>query len=381
MSSLTQTTMEDSIVLYPAPGSSLGIPVYQFFTSGAAILSAFSYLPKIHEQTSKNFKDLSVLLHFPGNPPLKSIHMVEPMLHRDDPAYWDMIYFFSQIPKSDGIIVNTFQELEPIAVKAITEGACFPDPKLAPPVFYIGPLIAESKDQTGNEEEEERKGNNECLWWLEKQPSRSVVYLCFGSRGCFSVSQLKEIADALERSEQRFLWVVKRPPLDHESTEKPKHTSDTIVEFDLDSVLPSGFLERTEERGMVVKSWAPQVEVLNKEAVGGFVTHCGWNSVLEAVVAGVPMIGWPLYAEQHMNRNALVEDMKMAIGLEQRDEDGFVCGDELEKKLRELMESEKGREMRERSLKMRDMGMCARAAFGSSTVALNKLVETWNRTS
>ncbi|KAF7836395.1 UDP-glycosyltransferase 88F3-like [Senna tora] len=282
-------------------GSSLGLPVYYFFTSGAAVLSAFTYFPKIHEQIDKSLKDLSVLLHFPGNPPIKSFHMVEPLLNRDDPAYWDMLYFFTQIPKSNGIIVNTFEELEPIAIKAITEGACFPDPKLAPPVFYIGPLIADSNDQ-------EMKAKDDCLWWLEKQPSRSVVYLCFGSRGSFSVSQLKEIADALERSGQRFLWVVKRPPLD----ESTKQTYGTSAEFDLDSVLPSGFLERTKGRGLVVKSWAPQVEVLSKESVGGFVTHCGWNSVLEAVVAGVPMIGWPLSAcgSSSVALNKLVETWK-----------------------------------------------------------------------
>ncbi|TQE09543.1 hypothetical protein C1H46_004891 [Malus baccata] len=95
----------------------------------------------------------------------------------------------------------------------------------------------------------------------------------------------------------------------------------------LEGVLPEGFLERTKDRGMVVKSWEPQVVVLKKESVGGFVTLCGWNSVLEAVVAGVPMIAWPLHAEQHMNMNVLAMDMEMAITVEQRDEeDGFVSG-------------------------------------------------------
>jgi UDP:flavonoid glycosyltransferase YjiC (YdhE family) len=83
------------------------------------------------------------------------------------------------------------------------------------------------------------------------------------------------------------------------------------------------------------------------------VTHCGWNSVLEAVVAGVPLVAWPLYAEQHLNRNVLVNDIKMAIELEQREDDGFVSGDELEKRVRELMESEQGRELGEKSRKMR----------------------------
>ncbi|KAF7836401.1 UDP-glycosyltransferase 88F5 [Senna tora] len=355
--------------------SSLGIPLYYFFTCNAACLSTSIYFPKIHQQTHKSLKDLSLLLHIPGNPPTKAFHMPESMLDRDRPDFEDVLYLCSYLPKSDGIIVNTFEDLEPIAIKAITEGACFPDPKLAPPVFYIGPLIMEP-DQSGSEEEEEKAAEaRKCLSWLDKQPSRSVVFLCFGSRGSFSALQLKEIADGLEKSGQRFLWVVKRPPTDENS----KQTLDTTNEgFDLGSLLPSGFMERTEERGMLVKSWAPQVEVLNKEAVGGFVTHCGWNSVLEAVVAGVPMVAWPLYAEQHMNRNVLMEDMKMAIGLEQRDGDGFVSGDELEKRVREVMESEKGKAMRERSWKMREMAKYARSASGSSTRALKNVVETWN---
>ncbi|KAK9270657.1 hypothetical protein L1049_026239 [Liquidambar formosana] len=141
--------------------------------------------------------------------------------------------------------------------------------------------------------------------------------------------------------------------------------------------MPEGFLERTKERGMVVKSWAPQVAVLSHESVAGFVTHCGWNSVLEAVVAGVPMVAWPLYAEQHLNKTILVESMKMAIPLEQGEEDGFVSAAELEKRVRELMESDRGRELRELSWKMREMALAAWGNLGTSTTALAKLVEVW----
>jgi len=189
------------------------------------------------------------------------------------------------------------------------------------------------------------------------------------------MTQLKEIAEGLERSGHRFLWVVKSPVQEHLGT---KQVHDTTGEFELSSVLPSGFIERTKERGRVVRSWAPQVEVLSRESVGGFVSHCGWNSVLEGVVAGVPMIAWPLYAEQHVNRNVMVEDMKVAVAVEQREGDGFVSGDEVEKRVRELMESEKGREIRERSLKFKDMAKDALGESGSSTKALANLVQTWN---
>ncbi|XP_059461013.1 UDP-glycosyltransferase 88F3-like [Corylus avellana] len=241
----------------------LNLPVYYFFTSGAYCLAAFLYLPKIYKQTTKSFKDLTTTdLHFPGmSSPLKATHMPQPTLDRDDPAYCDTLYFCSHLPKSNGIIANTFEDLEPKALKTIADGVCVPDSP-TPPVYCIGPLIADAEERAGED-------GNECLSWLDSQPSRSVVFLCFGSRGSFSVAQVKEVAYGLERSGQRFLWVVKKPPRD----EKTKQAENFTAEFDLEGVLPEGFLERTKDRGMVVKTWAPQVDVLRKEAVGGFVTH------------------------------------------------------------------------------------------------------------
>jgi hypothetical protein len=152
----------------------LNLPVYYFYTSGAYALAAFLHLPKIQEQTSKSFKDLTTTeLHFPGiSSPLKATHMPEPTLDRDDPAYWDMLYFCSHLPKSNGIIANTFEDLEPKALKAIADGVCVLDSP-TPPVYSIGPLIAEAEERAG---EDGNKGENECLSWLDSQPSRSVVH-------------------------------------------------------------------------------------------------------------------------------------------------------------------------------------------------------------
>lgn len=97
-------------------------------------------------------------------------------------------------------------------------------------------------------------------------------------------------------------------------------------------------------------------------------------------MAGVPMVAWPLYAEQHLNKAVLVEDMKMAIGVERRDDDDmFVSGDEVERAVRELMENEEGNEVRERSRKMREMAMAALKEGGSSTTALAKLSDIWTQ--
>ncbi|WJX36512.1 hypothetical protein P8452_24380 [Trifolium repens] len=351
--------------------STMGIPVYYFFTSGAAALAVYSYFPKIHRETTVSLKEMvGVEILMPGNSALKAELMPSPVLDREDPAYWDMLYFCEQLSMAKGIVVNTFRELEVVAVKAIEDGVCFPDIKRSPtPVYCIGPLIADPQQS------DEARDTKDFLSWLDKQPSRSVVYLCFGSRGSFSVAQLKEIAEGLEMSGHRFLWVVKRPIQEHLGA---KQVNDTTGEFELSSVLPSGFLERNKERGLVVKLWAPQIEVLSHESVGWFVTHCGWNSVLEAVAAGVPMIAWPLDAEQHVNRNVMVEDMKIAVAVEQREGDRFVSGVEVEKRVRELMESERGTAIRARSLKFKDMARDAFGEFGSSTKAFANFVQSWN---
>ncbi|CAJ1958569.1 unnamed protein product [Sphenostylis stenocarpa] len=373
LSQISQTTTVKAFVIdlfctsAMESASSMGIPVYYFFTSGAAVLALFSYFPKIHEETSVSFKDMiGAELHVPGNAPLKAVNMPEPVLERDDPAYWDMLFFCTRLAKARGIIVNSFPELEPLAVTAVTEGSCFPNAELRPHVYYIGPLIAEPQ-QSGTD-------NKECLRWLDEQPSRSVVYLCFGSRGSFTVSQLREIANGLERSGHRFLWVVKRP-VEEEGTKQVHEAAKPGDDFDLASVLPKGFMERTTGRGMVVKAWAPQVEVLSRESVGVFVSHCGWNSVLEGVVAGVPMIAWPLYAEQHVNREVMVGEMKVAVAVDQREEDGFVSAEEVEKRVREVMES---KEIGETSLKLKRMALAAVGESGSSTTALANLVQSWS---
>lgn len=341
--------------------SELNIPGYFFFTSGAACLALLLYFPTIHENTTKSFKDLNTVLHVPGAPPVLSSDMPSPTLDRYDKAYEYFLEFATSFPKSAGIIANTFELLEARAVKAISDGLCVPTTN-TPPLYCIGPLIAAKN---------ESDGVPECLTWLDSQPSQSVVFLCFGSLGLFSKEQLTEIAIGLERSGQRFLWVVRNPPSNNQSL-----AISPLADPDLESLLPDGFLDRTREKGLVVKSWAPQVAVLNHDSVGGFVTHCGWNSVLEAVYAGVPMVAWPLYAEQRFNRLLLVEEIKIALPMKES-EDGFVTAVEVEKRVRELMDTEAGNSIRERTITMKNEAKAAVSEGGSSRVALSKLVESW----
>ncbi|XP_024027546.1 UDP-glycosyltransferase 88A1-like [Morus notabilis] len=342
------------------------IPTYVFITSGIGFLASFLYFPTLHETIQKSFKDLNnALLDIPGLPQIPSFDMPKPLLDRTDNAYKYFLESTTYYPKSDGIIVNSFESLEPRAVKAILDGLCVPDAP-TPPLYCIGPLIT-AKGKKGTE--------FESLKWLDAQPRESVVFLCFGSLGLFSREQLKDIAVGLERSGQRFLWVVRNPP--------PKKDQSVVIwdspDPDLDSLLPQGFLDRTKGRGLVVKNWVPQVELLNHGSVGGFVTHCGWNSVLESICAGVPMVAWPIYAEQRFNKVVLVEEIKIALPMNES-EDGFVRASEVEKRVIELMtSSESSDSVRKRALSMKDEARAALSDGGSSRVALTKLSELWKR--
>lgn len=296
--------------------------------------------------------------------------MPQPLLDRDNLTYHEFLNNFSGLTKSKGIIINTFDLLEPQAIKAIAHGACVPN-GVTPPVYSIGPLITDARDQFGSGTSHDTL--SESLAWLDAQPKGSVVFLCFGSQGTFSEAQLEEIATGLERSKQRFLWVVKSP-------------QGITTDPNLEELLPKGFLERTKESGLVVKSWAPQNAILRHESVGGFVTHCGWNSLLEAVKNGVPMVAWPLYAEQHVNSVVFVEEMKLAIAIDlqtsskEGGEEGLVSAEEVEKRLRQLMELEEGKVLRKRSLEMKAMAMAAwSTSGGSSFTDFSKLVGSWKQ--
>ncbi|VVB06547.1 unnamed protein product [Arabis nemorensis] len=327
-------------------------PVYYFFTSGAACLASCFYLPIIHETTvGKNLRDVETL-HIPGVLPIKGSDMPTVVLERDDEVCDAFIMFCKQLSKSSGILINTYDALENRAIKAITEELCFRN------IYPIGPLIVQGR--TGD-----KNGDNadSCLSWLDSQPEQSVVFLCFGSLGLFSEEQLKEIAIGLEKSEQRFLWVVRNPPELQNQTEP-----------DLKSLLPDGFLDRTGNRGMVVKSWAPQVPVLKHKAIDGFVTHCGWNSILESICAGVPMVAWPLYAEQRFNRVVIVEEIKIAIPMNES-ETGFVSSTEVEKRVREIMQESP---VTERTKAMKNAAESALSETGSSHTAFIELLQSWS---
>ncbi|XP_027357905.1 UDP-glycosyltransferase 2-like [Abrus precatorius] len=356
--SLSKTTNIKAIVMdfmnFNSPQTltqNLNIPTYFYYTSGASTLAILLHFPTIHQNATKPLKDLPMQLQIPGLPTLSTNDLPKEAKDPSDHSYQVFLEISKTMRGSVGIIVNTFEAIEEGPVRASSEDGT------TPPLFCIGPVISSPYG-------EEDKG---CLSWLDSQPSQSVVLLSFGSMRGFSKTQLREIAIGLEMSEQRFLWVV-RSELDGVDSVEPS----------LDELLPKGFLERTKEKGMVVRNWAPQAEILSHDSVGGFVTHCGWNSVLEAVCEGVPMVAWPLYAEQNMNRVILVQEMKVALAVNES-KNGLVSATELGDRVKELMESDTGKEIRHRIFKMKISAVEARSEGGSSRVALDTLVQLWKQ--
>ncbi|PNT65068.1 anthocyanidin 5,3-O-glucosyltransferase-like [Brachypodium distachyon] len=337
-------------------GAAVGVPVYTFFAPGASCLSVVTQFPALVAGRRSGLKDLGdTPLDFLGVPPMPASHLVRELLeHPEEELCKAMTDIWRRNTETMGVLVNTFESLESRAAQSLRDPLCVPG-RVLPPVYCVGPLIGKKSDSKA------ARKKNECLAWLDAQPDASVVFLCFGSMGTLSADQLKEIAVGLERSGQRFLWSVRAPA----GSQDPKKYLEVRAEADLDALLPEGFLERTKDRGLVVKSWVPQVDVLRHPATGAFVTHCGWNSVLEAVAAGVPMLCWPLEAEQKMNKVCMTADMGVAVELEGY-MTGFVKAGELEAKVRLVIEAEEGRQLRARLAARREEAEAAMEEGGSS---------------
>ncbi|KAH6769153.1 hypothetical protein C2S51_014489 [Perilla frutescens var. frutescens] len=187
-------------------------------------------------------------------------------------------------------IFNTFEDLEgPIVSHMLTK---------FPRIYTIGPIHEQLKSRLieKNAEASIIAGNlwaedRSCIDWLNAQPPRSVIYVSFGSVTVVTREQLLEFWHGLVNSSQRFLWAM-RP--------------DSVAGNDGGDRILAELMKGNEENGYMVE-WAPQEEVLNHPAVGGFLTHSGWNSTLESIAAGVPMICWPYFGDQMVNSRLVSE--------------------------------------------------------------------------
>jgi len=215
-------------------------------------------------------------------------------------------------------------------------------PETNDPVFYLDKILEDDKDYGLRLFKPEAEA---CLKWLDSKPPKSVLYVSFGSMAPLGEDQMEELANGLKRMKSNFLWVVR------ESEEKK---------------LPRNFLQDVgiADQGLVVK-WCNQLQVLSHGSVGCFMTHCGWNSTLEALSLGVPMVVMPQWTDQPTNATFIVEVWK--VGLRVRaNERRVVTGEEIESCVNDIMEGERGEVIRKNSLRWKKMAREAVDEGGSS---------------
>ncbi|KAK1611758.1 hypothetical protein QYE76_035431 [Lolium multiflorum] len=344
----------------------LGVPSYVFIPSNLTALAIMRRIVELHDGVPPGeHHDLPDPLELPGGVSLRRADLPCSFRSSKEPVYAHLIEEGRRYRHADGVLVNTFYEMEPAAVEKFRQAA---GEGAFPPVFPVGPFVRSGAAEAGD---------SACLEWLDRQPTGSVVYVSFGSGGSLSVEQTAELAAGLEASGYRFLWVVRMPSMDGQEDEGEHGRGNPLA------WLPEGFLERTRDKGLAVAAWAPQVRVLSHPATAAFVSHCGWNSTLESVSCGVPMVSWPLYAEQRMNAVVLEGSVGMAlpVGPRARDGDGdvvVVSRGEIADALRELMEGPvKGRAVRRQAGDMQQAAAHAWAPEGSSRRALEEVAVAW----
>ncbi|PKU85504.1 flavonol 3-O-glucosyltransferase UGT89B1 [Dendrobium catenatum] len=319
---------------------SLSIPRLSFSPSGAFGIATIHQLWR--EMPSNS--DPNLLIPFPSLPnspsfPLSQLSTLFRDYIKGDSVSESIKENFLLDIQSWGFVVNTFSDLEGDYIEQLKKDIAAGHRR----IWAVGPLVASPVERKTDAVIKEK-----VLTWLDGFPEGSVVYVCFGSQVVPPPQQAAAISAALELSGLRFLWCVR------EGTE-----------------VPAGFEERVAARGFVVKGWAPQVEILGHAAVGWFLTHCGWNSVIEAVVAGVALLTWPHGADQFIDAR-LLEDAGMAV----RVAEGRSTVPEAQELARILAAAVGGRNsrVRERAAEISEMAKKAVAEGGSSFRDLHSLV-------
>lgn len=293
-----------------------------------------------------------------------------PLLTHDIDSFWYRLYQMQNplLPECDCILFNTFHDLEGDVLDAMSG--------MNSNVYAVGPLVLNSETTVDGVEEVAMAGVESALWeedrvslsWLDARSPSSVLFVSFGSMATISVEQMQEFARGLEMSGHAFLWVMRSDLIENMCENK-----------EFESVF-SEFVVRTRDRGLLVP-WVPQTAVLSHPSVAAFLTHCGWNSAIESISCGVPMLGWPRFADQNTNCHYITHVWKIGLQFESQVRGGsaVVPKEEIARKVRQIMAAE-GMDMevdkiRTNSRKFQKAASNAVAKGGSSQTALATFVE------
>ncbi|EYU18464.1 hypothetical protein ABFS82_02G058200 [Erythranthe guttata] len=334
----------------------LRLPAVVFWTTSACGFLAYTHYKYLVEKGYIPLKDMNqitdgyletTLDEIPG---MKRIRLKDfpSFIRTTDPEDFMLNFAIQQTHvshRATAIILNTFDALEQDTLHALSAA-------YAPlPIYTIGPLI--NHTTTTQAAASLWKEDHSCIEWLDAQHPGSVLYVNFGSITVVTRQQLAEFAWGLADSRKPFLWCVRPDAVEGSG-----------------AALPPEFTAEVRDRGVVV-GWAPQERVLKHQSIGGFLTHCGWNSTIESIAnGGLPLIGWPFFAEQQTNcRYSCVE---WGIGFEI---DNDVKRADVAAAVRELMDGDKVKKMKERAVELKRKAEEATAPGGSSSVNLDKLIK------
>lgn len=257
-------------------------------------------------------------------------------------------------------MINTCDELERPFIEYLAG-------QIGKPVWGVGPLLPEQYWKSigsiihDHEIRSNRKSNvteDEVIQWLDSKPHGSVLYVSFGSEVGPSMEEYSQLADALEESTRPFIWVI-QPGSGRPGPPMPPGL-DSIEE----GYFPHGLKNRVGGRGLIIHGWAPQLLILSHPSTGGFLSHCGWNSTVEAIRRGVPFLAWPIRGDQHHDAKLVVAHLKV----------GYMVSNDLEKIKKEDIVQGIERLMNDEEVKQRAIALAAKFENGfpiCSSVALD----------
>ncbi|KAK7364994.1 hypothetical protein VNO80_13744 [Phaseolus coccineus] len=336
----------------------LALPILLFSPASARCLLSVLHFRTLSDEGLIPLKDESYLTNgyldtkldwIPGMKNFRLKDMPD-YIRTTDPNNFMVEYLIDMtdsVLKAPATVINTSEELESEALKALSS--------MLPSVYPIGPFPSFLNQCPQNHLESLGsnlwKEDTECLEWLKSKEPNSVVYVNFGSITVMSPEQLLEFAWGLANSKRPFLWII-RP--------------DLVIGGSV--ILSSEFVNEISDRGLIA-SWCPQEQVLNHPSIGGFLTHCGWNSTIESICAGVPMVCWPFFADQPTNCRDICNEWGIGIEI-----DTNVKRKEVEKHVNELMVGEKGKKMRQKVMQLKKKAEEYTRCGGLSYMNLDRVI-------
>ncbi|KAK6147038.1 hypothetical protein DH2020_017950 [Rehmannia glutinosa] len=314
-----------------------GLVNVSFWTEPALVFSLYYHLDLLRENGHVPVNGRKEIVDYvPGIPSINTKDFMSYFQDSDLQLLHKIIFrAFDVVKSADFILCNTVHELEIAIISALQQKQ---------PFYSIGPLFPADFSKTAIARSLLPESNSDE--WLNSKSPGSVLYVSFGSLAKIDKKVIFEIAGGLLLSEVDFIWVI-RPG---------------IVDFENGGILPEGFEDRTRDRGLIIP-WCAQNQVLLNPAIGGFLTHCGWNSVLESIWCGVPMICYPLFTDQLTNRKLVVDDWRVGLNLCDGE---FITGDEVKEKIGILMSGKRSDELRKEIGKVRKILENALTKDGSS---------------